>query len=353
MKIIDLRSDTVTKPTPEMRRAMFEAEVGDDVYGDDPTVNRLEAEAAVMLGKEAAMFVPSGTQGNQIAIMTHTRRGEEVIVEAGSHVYIFEVGGIATLSGCQARPIAGVRGAMDPAQVAAAIRSSNVHFPTTSLVCVEQTYNGCVVPMENIRAIAEIAHQNGIAVHMDGARVFNAATALGLPVSEVVAPVDSVQLCLSKGLAAPVGSLLAGTKEFIDRARRNRKLLGGGLRQVGILAAAGLISLHKMTKRLHEDHENARQLALGLAKIPGLSVDLDSVQTNMVFFDVLDQQWDGASLAGSLTRAGVVCNASGARGIRWVTHNDVPAEAIPEVLSRVEAVMAAGPDHGASATIYG
>lgn len=353
MKTIDLRSDTVTRPTPEMRRAMFEAEVGDDVYGDDPTVNRLEADAATLLGKEAALFVPSGTQGNQIAILTHTNRGNEVIVEAGSHVYIYEAGGIAALAGCQARPIAGVRGAMDPEHVAAAIRSENVHFPRTALVCVENTHNGCVLPPENIRAIAEVAHRDGIPVHMDGARVFNAAVAQGVPVAEVVASVDSVQFCLSKGLSAPVGSLLVGSKEFIARARRNRKLLGGGMRQAGILAAAGLIAIHKMVNRLAEDHENARRLARGLAEIPGLHVDMEAVQTNMVIFEINDPRWNGGSLSGALTRAGVWCNAMGAGRLRFVTHNDVPAEAVGEALERIAQVVKAGPDAGETGVVYG
>lgn len=356
MKVIDLRSDTVTKPTPAMRRAMFEAEVGDDVYGEDPTVNQLEREAAAMLGKEAALFVPTGTQGNQIAVLSHAGRGDEIIVEAESHVFFYEVGGIAALAGCQARTIPGVRGAMDPVAITAAIRSENVHFPRTALVCVENTHNrsgGTVLPMENLRAVAGAAHAAGVPVHMDGARVFNAAVALGLPVSEVVAPVDSVMFCLSKGLAAPVGSILAGSADFIAKARRNRKLLGGGMRQAGILAAAGLVSLRTMVDRLAEDHANARALAEGLGQIAGLTVDLETVQTNMVMFDVLDERWDGASLAGAVSRAGVLCNAMGPRRIRLVTHNDVAGEDIPEALERIARVMKAGPDAGASGTVYG
>ncbi|MFZ5824022.1 MAG: low-specificity L-threonine aldolase [Bacillota bacterium] len=356
MKVIDLRSDTVTRPTPEMRRAMFEAEVGDDVYGEDPTVNQLEREAAAMLGKEAALFVPTGTQGNQIAVLTHAGRGDEIIVEAESHIYYYEVAGIAALAGCQARPVPGVRGAMDPAAVQAAMRSENVHFPKTALVCVENTHNrsgGCVLPMENLKAVAAVAHEAGVPVHMDGARVFNAAAALGLPVAEVVAPVDSVMFCLSKGLAAPVGSILAGSAEFIHRARKNRKLLGGGMRQAGILAAAGLVSLRSMVARLAEDHANARALAEGLAGIEGLAVELETVQTNMVMFDTLDQRWDGASLAGAISRAGVLCGATGPRRIRLVTHNDVAAADIPEAVERIAAVLKAGPDAGASGTVYG
>jgi len=346
MKLIDLRSDTVTRPTQEMRRAMFEAEVGDDVYGEDPTVNRLERTAAAMLGKEAALFVPTGTQGNQVAILTHTRRGDEVIVEAESHVFYYEVAGIAALAGAQTRTVAGNRGAMEPAAVKAAIRTPNVHFPTTALVCVEQTHNragGCIVPMENIRAVAAVAHEAGIPVHMDGARVFNAAVALGLPVSEVVAPVDSVMFCLSKGLAAPVGSMLVGSAEFIARARRNRKLLGGGMRQAGVLAAAGLVALESMVNRLAEDHANAQTLAKGLLAIDGLTVDLETVQTNMVMFDVLDPRWDGELLAGALSKAGILCGATGPRRVRLVTHKDVATSDIPEALERIAAVVPAGP----------
>ncbi len=355
MKIIDLRSDTVTKPTPEMRRAMFEAEVGDDVYGEDPTVNRLEQVAAAMLGKEAALFVPTGTQGNQVAILTHVGRGDEVIVEAESHVYYYEVAGIAALAGAQVRTIPGVRGAMDPAAVRAGIRGVNLHYPTTSLVCVEQTHNragGCIVPMENLRAVAAVAHEAGIPVHMDGARVFNAAVALGLPVSEVVAPVDSVMFCLSKGLAAPVGSILAGSVEFIDRARRNRKLLGGGMRQAGILAAAGLVALESMVERLAEDHANAQTLARGFGEIGGLTVDLETVQTNMVMFDVTDGRWDGATLAGALSEAGVICGSMGPQRIRLVTHKDVAAEDIPVALERIAAVVKAGPGAGNAQRTY-
>lgn len=356
MKVMDLRSDTVTVPTPEMRRAMFEAVVGDDVYGEDPTVNRLEAEAAALLGKEAALFVPSGTMGNQIAVLTHTKRGEEVIMEADSHVFFYEVAGIAALAGCQTRPVPGFRGAMDPEQVAAAIRSANIHFPRTALICVENTHNrsgGCIVPMENLRAIAEVARQHNISVHMDGARVFNAAVAQNLPVAEVVALADSVMFCLSKGLAAPVGSILAGTRAFIEEARRNRKLLGGGMRQAGILAAAGLVALHTMVDRLVEDHENAKRLAHGLAQFTGVQVDMETVQTNMIMFDLLDERWDAGSLSGALTRAGVLTNAMGARRIRLVTHKDFAGADVPEALDRIAQVLKAGPDAGGSGFIYG
>jgi threonine aldolase len=355
MKIIDLRSDTVTKPTPEMRRAMFEAEVGDDVYGEDPTVNQLEAEAAAKLGKEAALFVPTGTQGNQVAILSHTNRGEEVICEAESHVFYYEVGGIAALAACQAKAVAGVRGAMDPERVAAAIRGENIHYPRTALVCVENTHNrsgGCIVPQANIEAVAEVAHKHGVPVHMDGARVFNAAVAQKRPVAELVAPVDSVMFCLSKGLSAPVGSMLVGSTEFIARARRNRKLLGGGMRQSGILAAAGLVALRTMVERLAEDHDNARRLAAGIAAIDGLRIDLESVQTNMIVFEIRDSRWSAPSFMAAMSKVGVPCNDVGPRSIRLVTHKDVAAADVPVALERLAAVLKAGPGADVAKSFY-
>lgn len=346
MQYLDFRSDTVTKPTPEMRRAMYEAEVGDDVYREDPTVNRLEARAAEILGKEAALFVPTGTMGNQVAVLTHTRRGEEVIVEAESHVFMYEVGGIAALSACQVRTVPGVRGAMDPAAVEAAIRADNVHFPRTGLVCVENTHNrsgGCVLPPENVAAVAEVAHRHGIPVHMDGARIFNAAVALGRPAAELVAPVDSVMFCLSKGLAAPVGSLLVGSRDFIAEARRYRKLLGGGMRQAGVLAAAGLVALEMMVDRLAEDHANARRLAEGIAAIPGLKVDMETVQTNMVMVDIADGRWTAAALVQALKQEGVLCNDTGLRRIRMVTHKDITAADVELALDAIARTVKAGP----------
>lgn len=346
MQYLDFRSDTVTKPTPEMRRAMYEAEVGDDVYREDPTVNRLEARAAEILGKEAALFVPTGTMGNQVAVLTHTRRGEEVIVEGESHVFMYEVGGIAALAACQVRTVPGVRGAMDPAAVEAAIRADNVHFPRTGLVCVENTHNrsgGCVLPPENVAAVAEVAHRHGIPVHMDGARIFNAAVALGRPAAELVAPVDSVMFCLSKGLAAPVGSLLVGSRDFIAEARRYRKLLGGGMRQAGVLAAAGLVALEMMVDRLAEDHANARRLAEGIAAIPGLKVDMETVQTNMVMVDIADGRWTAAALVQALKQEGVLCNDTGPRRIRMVTHKDITAADVELALDAIARTVKAGP----------
>ncbi len=342
MQRIDLRSDTVTQPTPAMRQAMFEAPVGDDVYGEDPTVNRLEEVAAQRMGKEAALFLASGTQANQVAVLSHAGRGEEVIVEEESHIFYYEAAGIAALSACQARTVPGQRGAMDPNRVEAAIRADNIHYPRTALICVENTHNragGTVLPPEHLEELAALSRRHGLPMHMDGARVFNAAIAQGRSAAEVAAPVDSVMFCLSKGLAAPVGALLAGSREWIARARRYRKLLGGGMRQAGILAAAGLVALDTMVDRLAEDHTNARELARGLMGMDGLRLELETVQTNMVLFEVVDPAWDAPALLAALARIGVLCGAFGPRQIRLVTHNDVAAEDVPEALDRIERVL--------------
>ncbi len=338
-RFIDLRSDTVTRPTPKMREIMAKADVGDDVYGEDPTINRLEELAAEMVGMEAALYLPSGTMGNQVAVYTHTQHGDEVILEADSHIFYYEVAGAAVLAGVQTRPVAGIDGAMDPESVDAAIRGENIHFPRTSLVCVENTHNrggGVVVPLANIRAISEIAHQKGVKVHMDGARVFNAAAALGVDVREVVAPVDSVMFCLSKGLAAPVGSMLAGSSEFIEGARKTRKLFGGGMRQAGIIAAAGVYALEHMVDRLQEDHENARILAEGLAEISGIDIDLERVQTNIVAFDTAPP---ARGLVEGLDKHGVKAGAMGSHRIRMVTHNDIARDDIKAAIAAVAEVM--------------
>lgn len=357
MKIIDLRSDTVTVPTAAMRRAMYEAEVGDDVYGEDPTVNRLEELAAAILGKEAALFCTSGTQGNQIGVAVHTTRGGEVIAEAESHIYLLEVGGIAAISGCQVMPIPGHLGVLDPAAVQAKIRRENIHHPRTQLICVENTHNragGTVFPQAVLDEVYAVARAAGVPVHVDGARIFNAAVAQGIPAARIAAGATSVQACLSKGLAAPVGSILAGPKGYIAEARRYRKMLGGGMRQAGVIAAAGIIALTEMVDRLAEDHENARVLAEGLGQIPGITVDMATVQTNMVYFQITDERWDAPGLAGALDRAGVRCNATGPRAIRLVTHKDVARADIAEALSRFAAVIKAGPQGSLqTATIYG
>src|ERR1044071_772781 len=292
MDYVDLRSDTVTKPTPEMREAMAEAEVGDDVYGDDPTVNQLEGLAAEMLGKEAALFVPSGTMGNLIALLVHSQRGHEVIVGNQSHIYLNEAGGMSALGGIQACPIQNrADGTLALDDIQASIRTEDVHHPITRLVCLENTQNICGgVPLtaEYTRQVGDLAHRNDLSLHIDGARIFNSATAQNTSVKDLVEPADSVMFCLSKGLAAPMGSMLVATQQFIARARHIRKMLGGGMRQVGIVAAAGLISLEKMTKRLAEDHTRAKRLADGLRQIDGLTVDTNSPYTNMVYLNLAE-----------------------------------------------------------------
>jgi len=326
---IDLRSDTVTLPTEEMRRAMAEAEVGDDVYGEDPTIQRLERLAAEIMGKEAALFVPSGTMGNQVSVMTHTQRGDEVIMEAESHVYYYEVGAMAVLSGVQARPVPGRRGVMDPDDVRKAIRErNNIHFPRTSLVVLENTHNrggGKVLPLENVKAISDIAHSNGLSVHMDGARIFNAQVATGIPVSEYAKYADSVMFCLSKGLCAPVGSMVVGSKDFINKARKNRKMLGGGMRQAGVLAAAGIIALTKMVDRLQEDHDNAKLLAVKLQEL-GYGVNPEEVETNMVVVDVTPTGKDVHTMEMELRSRGVLANANSPKTLRLVTHYGITSD---------------------------
>jgi threonine aldolase len=343
-RVIDLRSDTVTQPTVEMRRAMAEAELGDDVYGEDPTVRRLEELAAHMVGKEAALFVPSGTMGNEIAVLTHTSRGDEAIVEVTSHVYDAEVGGLALLAGVQARPLAGRKGLLDPAEVAAAIRPDDVHYPRTGLLCLENPHNaagGVVASPGQIAELCDLAHTLGVPVHLDGARIFNGALALGVPAAELAAPADSVMFCLSKGLCCPVGSLLAGRADFVAEARRARKLLGGGLRQVGVLAAAGIVALQTMVERLVEDHQNARLLAEGLAGRSGVSVDLSSVQTNMVFVDLESAVGPAEHFCHALAREGVLAGAVGPTRVRFVTHKDITAADIRSAREVTGRVLAA------------
>ncbi len=342
-KTIDLRSDTVTKPTPEMREAMARAEVGDDVYGEDPTVNRLEALGAEMVGKEAALFVPTGTMGNQVSIMAWTNRGDEIILESAAHIYMYEAGGPAVLSQVQVRPVDGHHGAMDPGEVKAAIRGANIHFPRTALICMENTHNrsgGCVLPLDNMQAIYDLASQEGIAVHLDGARVFNAAASLGVNVKQITRYADSVQFCLSKGLCAPVGSLVAGPKPFIDRARKCRKILGGGMRQAGILAAAGIVALEKMVQRLSEDHERAQKLARGLAGIPGLDIDMSTVQSNMVVVGTRGTGMDEFAFAALMKPHGVLFNPSLPYKVRMVTHNGVSSGDVDEAVRRIREVIA-------------
>jgi threonine aldolase len=290
MNTIDLRSDTVTWPTPTMREAMANAVVGDDVFGDDPTVNELQATAAEMLGKDAALFVVSGTMGNLTSVLTHCGRGDEMILGKESHIFRYEVGSAAAYGGVQPNTLPVLPdGTMDLDEIRRTIRRVNPHFPTTRLICLENTHGGACgapVPKTYVSQVAAIARQHHLKLHMDGARLFNAATALSIPASELVAEADSVSICLSKGLCAPVGSVVAGSHEFIKRAHRIRKSLGGGMRQAGILAAAGLIALREMTLRLNEDHANAYLLAEGLSRLPYIQIDLERVKTNMIFFSL-------------------------------------------------------------------
>ncbi|MFQ5532494.1 MAG: threonine aldolase family protein, partial [Candidatus Methylomirabilales bacterium] len=286
---VDLRSDTVTTPTEAMREAMRTAAVGDDVYGEDPTVNRLEALAAQALGKEAALFVPSGTMANQLALLTNAKRGQEAIVEEESHIYSLEVGGPAFLAGIMTRTLRGRDGILDPQEIRQAIRAESLYTPGTGVVCLESPTNrggGTIYPLEMLREIYVMAKGASVAVHLDGARIFNAAVATGIPVAEFARWTDSVMFCVSKSLAAPIGSLLAGNRDFIYQARRFRRLLGGGMRQAGVIAAAGIVAIETMVDRLREDHDNARLLADGLAQIEGIEIDLKRVQTNIVIFTV-------------------------------------------------------------------
>jgi threonine aldolase len=323
--ISDFRSDTVTRPTEEMRRAMAEAVVGDDVLGDDPTVHELEALAAAITGKEAALYVPTGTMGNSIACKVWTRELDEVIVEERSHIYNMESTHMTFISRVSPRPLPSSRGAMPPDLVEANIKIPNVHMPRTSLVCVENTHNnwsGAVVPIENIRAIRDVVLKHGIKMHLDGARIFNASHASGVPVKEYASLTDSLMFCLSKGLSSPVGSLLVGPRDFIDYSRRLRKALGGGMRQVGVLAACGLVSLTKMTERLAEDNRRAGRLARELAEIPGVLLDPAHVQTNIVIFDLDTPRFSVPDFLIKLRERGILALAVKG-GIRFVCHKDV------------------------------
>ncbi|MFC1937622.1 low-specificity L-threonine aldolase [Chloroflexota bacterium] len=340
MKVIDLRSDTVTLPTEEMRQAMYHAEVGDDVFHEDPTINRLEEMAAQMLGKEAALFTASGTMSNLVSVLTHTRPGDEIILGSDAHMFCYEVGGAAALGGVSLRTVPNEPdGRIDAAAVERAIRSeTNIHFPRTVLLCLENTHNRCggaALTPEYTSAMAELAHQQGLKVHLDGARIFNAAIALDVPASKLAAPADSVDFCLSKGLSAPVGSVLCGTQGFVDRARKWRKMLGGGMRQAGVLAAAGIVALDTMIERLAEDHANARLLAQGLARIPGITIEPERVQTNIVLFELADTI-HVPEFSQRITARGVKLNYREAQSVRAVTHRLIDKADIDEALNRIE-----------------
>jgi len=335
-----LRSDTVTIPPKEALATILEAPLGDDGYREDPTVNRLEAMAAEIFEKEAALLVTSGTQANLISIMAHTKRGDEIIVEYDSHTYNFEVGALSWIAGVHPRPIKGVRGFMDPAAIEAAIRPKSILCGETTLLCVENTHNragGTVITPKQMEAMAEVARRYGLKVYVDGARIFNAAVALGVKPSKLVEHADSLSFCLSKGLGGPVGSLMVGPKDFIERARKIRQALGGGMRKAGVIAAPGIWVLEHMVDRLKEDHENARKLALGLSKIREISIDLDSVQTNIVIFELKDI--NAKVFVEALAKRGVKCLAIGPRKIRMVTHYGITSEDIDYALKAVKAVI--------------
>jgi threonine aldolase len=341
MRFIDLRSDTVTAPTQQMRDAMYTAEVGDDVYRDDPTTSKLEEYAAQLSGKEASLFVPSGTFGNQLALLTHCRRGDEVILGDDCHIVEHEVGASSVIAGVQLRTVVSSKGALSPDEIEKKIREEDLHFPRTGLICLENAHsNGRVIPLENMESIYGIAKRHGIPVHLDGARLFNAAVHLGVEACEIAENCDSVMFCLSKGLCAPVGSILAGTKEFIDSARKGRKLMGGGMRQSGILAAAGLIALEKMTKRLNEDHENARLLGSELAKIPGINVHLEDIHINMVYFDLSDTGLSDEKLMAGLKSKGIKANSPDSGIMRLVTNYWISSEDIFFVAEAIRNLVA-------------
>jgi threonine aldolase len=341
--MIDLRSDTVTLPSPEMRRAMAEAELGDDVYGEDPTVNRLEAMAAERVGKEAGLFVASGTMSNLVALLTHCGRGDEVILGDRAHTFLYEAGGSASLGGIHHYALPNQPdGTLCIADIQEAIRADNIHFPRTRLICLENTQNRCggaALTPQYTDEVGELAHRHGLQVHMDGARIFNAAVAQHVDVRELTRGVDSVGFCLSKGLSAPVGSVLCGSAGFIAEARRWRKAVGGGMRQCGVLAAAGIVALESMVDRLAEDHANAKRLANGISNLPGISIDAAKVQTNIVILDVTSARISGAQLVKALFDRGIQVSAFGPTQIRAVTHYGIVSADIDQAVAAIRAIM--------------
>ncbi len=343
MELIDLRSDTVTKPTPAMRRAIAEAEVGDDVYLEDPTVNRLQERAAEILDKEAALFVPSGTMGNQICVKLHTRPGTEVVLEERSHIFNYEMGASAVISGVVFRPVRGQDGLLNWDLISGVIHHSTPYYVTpTSLIALENSHNmngGSVMPLTTSREVCDRAHALGLSVHLDGARIFNAAVALNTSVAEIARPFDSVMFCLSKGLGAPVGSMIAGRKDFIKDAISLRKMLGGGMRQVGVLAAAGLIAIEESPNLLPEDHAKAKRLAEGLADLGGVKVDPERVRTNIVIFDIAATGMTTAQFAAELKSRGVLANGINAREMRMVTHYDVNRDDIERTIKVAKEIL--------------
>jgi threonine aldolase len=357
---LDFRSDTLTHPSPEMREAMATAPVGDDVFGEDPSVNALEAEAARIFDKEAGLFVASGTQGNLLALLTLARPGEEFIAETSAHIANSEVGGAARLGGLTLRPVVGRLGKIQPEQVAQTVRPENVHFAHTTVLTVENTHNaagGTVLSPDEMDALADVAHGNGLKIHVDGARIFNAAVALGVPPAALAQRAETLTFCLSKGLSAPVGSVLVGPAAVIAEARRFRKMVGGGMRQAGVLAAAGLVSLRSGVERLRDDHRRARRLAEGLAQLPGIVIDLETVQSNIVRFDVGGAGHTTGSFAAALAPRGVrVSGGAASSGVRMVVHRHIDDDSIDEALEAVRQVTQThktGPARAPTASLYG
>jgi threonine aldolase len=339
--VVDLRSDTVTKPTPAMRRAMAEAEVGDDVYGEDPTINKLEQRAAEIFAREAAIFVPTGSMGNSIAIKIHTQPGQEIICEERGHIFNYEMGMLSFFSGCVPRTIFGENGILTWSEIKKKIAPGIYYRAQTGLISLENTHNmagGTVYPTAVAEEICDGAHAMGLRVHLDGARIFNASVALGKPVAEITKKFDSVMFCLSKGLGAPVGSLLVGSKKFIEQARVYRKALGGGMRQAGVLAAAGLIALEEGPKRLHEDHANAKFLAEGLAKLRGIKIDPKKVETNIIVFEISGTGMDSAAFTRKLMEKNVLASGISPTEIRIVTHMDVDRGACERALGAISEI---------------
>jgi threonine aldolase len=343
VKTIDLRSDTVTLPTQVMLQAIYDANLGDDVFGEDPTTNRLEKMAAERMGKEAALMVVSGTMGNLVSLLTHCKRGEEVILGNRSHSFLYEAGGMSALGGIHPHTVVNQPdGTMRLEDIELAIRGNNVHFPQTRLICLENTHNYCggtALTVQYMEEVAALARKHSLQVHLDGARIFNAAVALGLDVKELTRHMDSVSFCLSKGLAAPVGSVICGSGKFIAEARRNRKVLGGGMRQCGIIAAAGITALEQMIERLTEDHVNARQLAEGIVEIPNLSLDLEKVQTNIVYFNLTSEKLTTKALVQQLANQGIKILSLGPARLRAVTHYGISTKDIDVTLKTLQKIM--------------
>ena len=340
-KVIDLRSDTITRPVPEMRQVMANAEVGDDVFGDDPTINELENRTAEILEKESAVYVPSGTMANQLAVRCHTQPGDEILLDANAHIFWYEAGAPAALSGASCRVIQGRRGIFTVDQFLEALRPANIHLATTRLLALENTHNrggGSVWPLEQLAQVCDAAHGRDISVHMDGARIWNASIASGIAEADYARHVDSVSVCFSKGLGAPVGSALAGSQEFIEKARRFRKQFGGGMRQAGIIAAGALYALHNHRSRLKDDHDNARKLADGVKNIPGIHTDTDAVETNLVYFDV--EPMSANEMLYRLAQAGVLMIATAPNTIRAVTSLEVNSEEIDAAVNIIKEIAA-------------